>query len=58
MAKTDPSKIDQLVAEARTHLKNLGIDTEGKRSDEILNMVRQERISALAERPVAASRLK
>jgi hypothetical protein len=31
-------KIAQLVADARTELKRLGIDTEGKRSDELLNM--------------------
>jgi len=37
------SKIAQLVAEARTELKRLGIDTEGKRSDELLNMVREQR---------------
>jgi hypothetical protein len=38
-------KIAQLVAEARTELKRLGIDTEGKRSDELLNMVREHRNS-------------
>jgi hypothetical protein len=38
-------KIAQLVAEARTELKRLGIDTEGKRSDELLNMVRERRNS-------------
>lgn len=38
-----PPKIAQLVAEARTELKRLGIDTEGKRSDELLNMVREQR---------------
>ena len=36
-------KIAQLVADARTELKRLGIDTEGKRSDELLNMVREHR---------------
>ena len=36
-------KIAQLVAEARTELKRLGINTEGKRSDELLNMVRYQR---------------
>ena len=36
-------KIAQLVADARTELKRLGIDTEGKRSDEVLNMVREQR---------------
>jgi hypothetical protein len=40
-----PPKIAQLVAEARTELKRLGIDTEGKRSDELLNMVREHRNS-------------
>ncbi len=40
---TAPPKIDQLVAEARTELKRLGIDTEGKRSDQILNMAREQR---------------
>lgn len=38
-------KIAQLVADARTELKRLGIDTEGKRSDELLNMVREHRNS-------------
>jgi hypothetical protein len=36
-------KIAQLVIDARTELKRLGIDTEGKRSDELLNMVREQR---------------
>ena len=36
-------KIAQLVADARTELKRLGIDTEGKRSDELLTMVREQR---------------
>ena len=36
-------KIAQLVADARAELKRLGIDTEGKRSDELLNMVREQR---------------
>jgi len=36
-------KIAQLVADARTELNRLGIDTEGKRSDELLNMVREQR---------------
>jgi hypothetical protein len=36
-------KIAQLVAEARTELTRLGIDTEGKRSDELLNMAREQR---------------
>jgi hypothetical protein len=38
-------KIAQLVADARTELQRLGIDTEGKRSDELLNMVREQRNS-------------
>jgi hypothetical protein len=42
MDKASP-KIAQLVADARTELKRLGIDTEGKRSDELLNMVREQR---------------
>jgi hypothetical protein len=36
-------KIAQLVADARAELKRLGIDTEGKRSDELLNMAREQR---------------
>ena len=39
-------KIAQLVADARTELKRLGIDTEGKRSDELLVMVREQRNKA------------
>jgi hypothetical protein len=42
-AATAVPKIDQLVADARTELKRLGIDTEGKRSDELLIMVREQR---------------
>ena len=38
-----PSKIDQLVDDAKTELNRVGIETEGKRSDEILKMARQER---------------
>ena len=38
-----PSKIDQLVDDAKTELKRVGIETEGKRSDEILKMAREER---------------
>ena len=45
---TAPPKIDQLVAEARTELKRLGIDTEGKRSDQLLNMAREQRHKARA----------
>jgi hypothetical protein len=44
-------KIAQLVADARTELKRLGIDTEGKRSDELLNMAREQRNNSLATRP-------
>jgi hypothetical protein len=36
-------KIDQLVSEARIELKRLGIETKGKRSDELLNMAREQR---------------
>jgi hypothetical protein len=43
MMDTASSKIAQLVADARTELKRLGIDTVGKRSDELLNMVREQR---------------
>ena len=54
------SKIEQLVADARIELKRLGIDTEGKRTDELLNMVREARNPARAARrkphePVAQS---
>ena len=38
-----PSKIGQLVDDAKTELKRVGIQTEGKRSDEILKMARDER---------------
>jgi hypothetical protein len=40
---TPARKIDQLVADARIELKRLGIETKGKRSDEILNMMREQR---------------
>jgi hypothetical protein len=40
---TPTRKIDQLVADARIELKRLGIETEGKRSDELLNMAREQR---------------
>ena len=43
MMDTASPKIAQLVADARTELTRLGIDTEGKRSDELLNMVREQR---------------
>jgi hypothetical protein len=40
---TPPRKIDQLVSDARIELKRLGIETKGKRSDEILKMAREQR---------------
>jgi hypothetical protein len=43
MTDTASPKIAQLVADARAELKRLGIDTEGKRSDELLNMAREQR---------------
>jgi hypothetical protein len=43
MDKEPSTKIEQLVADARTELKRLGIETEGKRSDQLLNMVREAR---------------
>ena len=43
MMDTVSPKIAQLVADARTELKRLGIDTDGKRSDELLNMAREQR---------------
>jgi hypothetical protein len=48
-----PSKIDQLVAEAKTELERLGVDTEGKRSDELLIMAREQRnrIRAVKQKP-------
>jgi hypothetical protein len=54
------SKIEQLVADARIELMRLGIDTEGKRTDELLNMVSEARNPARAARrkphePVAQS---
>ena len=36
-------KIVQRVTDAKTELKRAGIDTDGKRSDEILKMAREER---------------
>ena len=38
-----PPKIAQLIAEARAELTRLGIETDGKRSDELLNMAREQR---------------
>jgi hypothetical protein len=35
-------KIAQRVADAKTELKRVGIDTDGKRSDEIFKMAREE----------------
>ena len=40
---TPTRKIDQLVSEARVELKRLGIETKGKRSDELLKMAREQR---------------
>lgn len=37
------SKIDQLVADATTELKRLGINIDGKRPDQLLTMAREER---------------
>jgi hypothetical protein len=37
------TKIEQLVDHAKTALKRAGIETEGKRSDEMLKMAREER---------------
>jgi hypothetical protein len=37
------TKIDQLVDNAKIELERAGIKTEGKRSDEILKMAREER---------------
>ena len=54
MMDTASPKIAQLVADARTELKRLGIDTEGKRSDELLNMVREQRNPA---RPQSQARV-
>jgi len=44
------SKIEQLVADARVELKHLGIATEGKRTDELLNMVSEATNPARAAR--------
>ena len=40
---TPARKIDQLVAEAKIELEHLGIEIVGKRSDEILKMVSEQR---------------
>ena len=36
-------KIERLVDDAKGELKRAGIETDGKRPDEILNMAREER---------------
>jgi hypothetical protein len=46
-----PPKIDQLVADAKAELKPLGINTEGKRADELLTMAREARIHPRARPP-------
>jgi hypothetical protein len=43
ISRTSLPKIGILVADAKAELKLAGIDTEGKRSDEILKMAREER---------------
>jgi hypothetical protein len=37
------SKIAQLVADTKAELQRVGIDTEGKRPEEILRIAREER---------------
>jgi hypothetical protein len=51
-------KIGLLVEGAKAELKRLGIDTEDKRSDEILNMAREERNRPTKKhpRPVRSAR--
>ena len=49
--KENPPKIAQLVAAARAELHCLGVSTEGKRSDEVLNMAREERNGPSTPRP-------
>jgi hypothetical protein len=44
-------KIAQLVAEARAELTRLGIDIEGKRSEDLLRMAREERNRPRVKRP-------
>jgi hypothetical protein len=51
MDKIALPKIDQLVADAKAELKRLGIETDGKRSDQILSMAREQRNHARAARP-------
>ena len=48
---TPMPKIAQLVADARIELNRLGIATDGKRSDELLSMAREQRNAARAVRP-------
>ena len=40
---TPARKIDQLVSDATIELKRLGIETKGKRSNELLTMAREQR---------------
>jgi hypothetical protein len=49
-----PPKIDQLVADAKAELKRLGINTEGKRPDQLLNMAREQRNRSRVLRPKPA----
>ena len=49
-------KIGLLVESAKAELKRVGIDTEGKRSDEILNMAREERNGLVKTPPRVAGR--
>jgi hypothetical protein len=49
--ETVPSKIDLLVAEAKAELERLGVNTVGKRSDELVAMAREQRNNARAARP-------
>jgi hypothetical protein len=43
-------KIAQLVADTKAQLERLGIDTEGKRPEEILRMAREQRNRPLLAR--------
>jgi hypothetical protein len=49
--KETPPKIAQLVVAARTELNRLGLNINGKRSDELLNMAREERNNPKTARP-------
>ena len=51
--KETPAKITELVAAAEAELKRLGINTDGKRSDELLKMAREERNNPRTARPKA-----